>query len=145
MSEVGQVPVLVKRELSGFILNRLQGALLNEALRLFRDGYVSVEDLDKIVKHGQGLRWSFMDPFETIDLNTPAGVADYGRRYGPLYADVDAQRDGVSPWEKETLAALEVERRSALPLEGLAERQAWRDRQLMALGAYRKSLDERDS
>jgi len=142
MSEVGQVPVLVRRELPGFVLNRLQGALLNEALRLFRDGYVSAEDLDKTVKHGLGLRWSFMGPFETIDLNAPAGVTDYARRYGPLYADVDAQRDGASPWQEETVAALEAERRSALPLEGLAERQAWRDRQLMALDAYRKSLDE---
>lgn len=142
MSDVGQVPVLVKRELPGFILNRLQGALLNEALRLFRDGYVSAEDLDKTVKHGLGLRWSFMGPFETIDLNAPAGVVDYASRYGPLYSNVDAQRDRASPWQAETLAALEAERRSVLPLESLAERQAWRDRQLMALGTYQKSLDE---
>ncbi|WP_026001974.1 3-hydroxyacyl-CoA dehydrogenase family protein [Vreelandella stevensii] len=80
MQEVGQAPILVKREVQGFILNRLQGALLNEALRLFRDGYVSAEDLDKTVKHGLGLRWSFMGPFETIDLNAPAGVVDYAWR-----------------------------------------------------------------
>lgn len=92
MEEAQQTPILVRKEIQGFILNRLQGALLNESLRLFRDGYVSAEDLDKTVKHGLGLRWSFMGPFETIDLNAPNGVVDYGDRYGPLYRDVDRQR-----------------------------------------------------
>src|SRR5918993_669434 len=45
MQDVGQVPVLVRRELDGFILNRLQGALLSEAMRLVADGYVSADDL----------------------------------------------------------------------------------------------------
>ena len=49
MAEVGQVPVDVRRELDGFILNRLQGALLAEAMRLVGEGYVSPDDLDKTV------------------------------------------------------------------------------------------------
>ncbi|PMR73276.1 3-hydroxyacyl-CoA dehydrogenase [Billgrantia endophytica] len=136
MAAIDQIPILVRREVQGFILNRLQGALLNEALRLFRDGYVSAADLDKTVKHGLGLRWSFMGPLETIDLNAPAGVIDYGRRYGPLYRDIDLQRDAADPWAPETLARLDAERRDELPGEGLAERQAWRDRRLMALMAH---------
>ncbi len=142
MTAVRQQPILVKREVQGFILNRLQGALLNEALRLFRDGYVSAEDLDKTVKYGLGLRWSFMGPLETIDLNAPAGVVDYARRYGPLYRDVDAQRDGSDPWAEETLAALDAERRTLLPSDGLADRQAWRDRRLMALMAHQQSAND---
>ena len=138
MQEVGQAPILVKREVQGFILNRLQGALLNEALRLFRDGYVSAEDLDKTVKHGLGLRWSFMGPFETIDLNAPAGVVDYAGRYGPLYRDVDTQRSAANPWEPETLERLAQERREILSEAQLAERQAWRDRRLMALMAHQR-------
>ena len=67
----------------GFILNRLQAALLNEAWRLVKEDYVTVEDLDKCLKDGLGLRWSFMGPFETIDLNAPGGVPDYAERYGP--------------------------------------------------------------
>ena len=46
---VGQVPIVVRRELDGFILNRLQGALLSEAMRLVGEGYVSPDDLDKTV------------------------------------------------------------------------------------------------
>lgn len=141
MEQAGQAPILVRKEVQGFILNRLQGALLNEALRLFRDGYVSAEDLDKTVKHGLGLRWSFMGPLETIDLNAPSGVVDYGQRYGPLYRDVDRQRGDDDPWDPATLDALDRERRERLPSDGLADRQAWRDRRLMALMAHQRSFD----
>ena len=68
------------REIEGFILNRLQGALLAEAFRLVGEGYVSPQDLDKTIKDGLGLRWSFMGPFETIELNAP------GRHRGLLRA-----------------------------------------------------------
>ena len=68
---VGQVPIVVKKEIDGFILNRLQAVLLSEAFRLVEDGYVTPQDLDKTIKDGLGLRWSFMGPFETIELNAP--------------------------------------------------------------------------
>ena len=67
----------MKRELDGFIMNRLQGALLEEAFRLVADGYASVEDIDIGIRDGLALRWSFMGPFETMDLNAPGGVRDY--------------------------------------------------------------------
>ena len=56
-----------------------------EAFRLVRDGVVSPEDLDHTMKDGLGLRWSFMGPFETVDLNAPGGIADYCRRYVEFY------------------------------------------------------------
>jgi 3-hydroxyacyl-CoA dehydrogenase len=61
-------------------VNRLQAALLMEAWRLVQEDYCTVEDLDKCLKDGLGLRWAFMGPFETIDLNAPGGLADYARR-----------------------------------------------------------------
>ena len=77
MAGCGMEPITVKREIEGFILNRLQLAVLNEAFRLIAEDYVSAEDLDKTIKDGLALRWSFMGPIETIDLNAPQGVADY--------------------------------------------------------------------
>ncbi|WP_327358499.1 3-hydroxyacyl-CoA dehydrogenase family protein [Caballeronia humi] len=59
------------KEIEGFDLNRLQSALLREAWALQRDGVASCEDIDKTVRNGLGWRWSFMGPFETIDLNGP--------------------------------------------------------------------------
>ena len=75
----------MRREIDGFILNRLQGALLSEAMRLVGEGVVSPEDLDRTVRDGLGLRWSFMGPFATIELNAPGGVADYCARYSGFY------------------------------------------------------------
>jgi 3-hydroxyacyl-CoA dehydrogenase len=87
---VGQVPITVRREVDGFILNRLQGALLAEAFRLVGEGYVSPQDLDHTIKDGLGLRWSFMGPFETIELNAPGGIPDYCARYTGFYKRLQA-------------------------------------------------------
>ena len=54
---VGQVPIVVKKEIDGFILNRMQAVLLSEAMRLVGGGYVEAEDLDKTIRDGLGLRW----------------------------------------------------------------------------------------
>lgn len=137
----GQVPIRIHQETAGFVLNRLQGALLNEALRLVGDGVVSVEAIDATVKHGLGLRWSFMGPFETIDLNAPGGVAEYGRRYGPLFDSIRPEGSGVPLWSEARLADVERQRRRQLPEAQLGPRQAWRDRRLMALVRHKRDAD----
>lgn len=138
MTRAGQVPATVAREMEGFALNRLQGALLAEAFRLIDDDVISPADLDALVKHGLGLRWSFMGPLETIDLNAPGGLADYCERYGPLYALMQQQ---MTPreWRAELIARLQTARRAELPTNLLAVRQEWRDRRLMALLAHKKA------
>jgi L-gulonate 3-dehydrogenase len=138
MIEVGQQPILVQREIDGFILNRLQGALLNEAFRLAEDGFASPEDIDKAVSYGLGLRWSFMGPFETIELNAPGGIADYMRRYGEMYHAMAKAQADPRPWGPELVARMEAARREVLPQDRLSERQAWRDRRLMALAAHKR-------
>ncbi|PWE55807.1 3-hydroxyacyl-CoA dehydrogenase [Metarhizobium album] len=142
MTGVGQVPVLVRREIEGFILNRLQGALLNEAWALFEEGYASAADIDKTVSYGLGLRWSFMGPFETIDLNAPGGVKDYAERLGPLYHGIAQSRTAPRPWSADLIADVTAERRAALPAEDLAGRRDWRDAYLTRLAAFRKRQEE---
>jgi len=138
--KVGQVAITVKKEVEGFILNRLQAALLLESWRLVKDDYVSVEDLDKCIKDGLGLRWSFMGPFETIDLNAPGGVSDYAGRYGAvLYGMMtDVKHEA---WDDKLVAKIEVERRKLMPQTQHTEREAWRDRRLMALIAHKRSME----
>ena len=136
-AQAGQSPVLLKKEITGFLLNRIQGAVLNEALNLYANGYASVEDLDKVLKDGLGLRWAFMGPFETIDLNAPDGVIDYAARYGPTYRDV-ARTQLPNEWNAALLKEIEAERRSVLPADQLAERARWRDNRLMALVAHQR-------
>ncbi|NEX64735.1 3-hydroxyacyl-CoA dehydrogenase [Noviherbaspirillum galbum] len=139
----GQVPIVVRREVQGFIVNRLQGALLSEAFRLVEDGYVSSADVDKAIKDGLGLRWSFMGPFETIDLNAPGGIRDYCGRYGPLYHDIAKQAEPRA-WNDELLGRLERERQQELPPDRRQERQAWRDQRLMNLVAHKRDASKQE-
>jgi 3-hydroxyacyl-CoA dehydrogenase len=129
MRGAGQAPIIMKRELDGFVMNRLQGALLQEAFRL-------VADIG--IREGLGLRWAFMGPFETIDLNAPAGVADYIARYDGLYQNLWQSQQHVANWA-EASGAIEAERRAALPAEALGARATWRDRRLMALLAHKRA------
>jgi 3-hydroxyacyl-CoA dehydrogenase len=138
MRRAGQAPIVMKRELDGFVMNRLQGALLQEAFRLVADGYASVEDVDIGIRDGLGLRWAFMGPFETIDLNAPGGVADYIARFNGLYRNLWPSQQRAVSWT-EASDAIEAERRAALPADGLAEHARWRDRRLMALLAHKRS------
>ena len=144
MLQVGQVPATIRREVQGFVLNRLQGALLAEAFRLVADGVVSPEDLDATVKHGLGLRWSFMGPFETIDLNAPGGLQDYCARYGGLYAELQQQMTPRA-WDDALVSHLDAAQRKSLPGDRHVERQAWRDRRLMALLAHKQAQDKDDA
>lgn len=141
----GQAPLVMKRELDGFIMNRLQGALLHEAFRLVADGYASVEDVDTGIRDGLALRWSFMGPFETIDLNAPGGIRDFVDRYGPLYAQIFEQMSRRVDWSGEVLDTVETQRRERLALDGLEERQLWRDRRLMALAAQKNQSHQEHS
>jgi L-gulonate 3-dehydrogenase len=136
MTRAGQVPATVKKEMDGFALNRLQGALLAEAFRLLADDVISPADLDALVKHGLGLRWSFMGPLETIDLNAPGGLADYCTRYGPLYATMQQQMTPME-WDPALIDRLQAARRAELPANMQPVRQEWRDRRLMALLAHK--------
>ena len=134
--------VHVRKEVQGFVLNRLQAALLREAWALVEDGVASCEDIDRTVRDGLGWRWSFMGPFETIDLNAAGGIADYAVRLGPLMHEIARSRNHEEPWSQELIRKVEAERRQLLSQDSLPGRRAWRDRLLMALAAERKKKSE---
>ena len=136
---IGQVPIVVRREIEGFVLNRLQGALLAEAFRLVGDGVVSPQDLDRTVKDGLGLRWSFMGPFETIELNAPGGIADYCARYSGFYRRLQSAPAGPEVYAEENVVRILAEWGVAPSSEHLAARARWRDRRLAALRAHKKA------
>ncbi len=109
-----------------------------EAWRLVEEGLASAADVDRTISEGLGLRWSFMGPFETIDLNAPGGIADYAARLGPLYQRIAASRSEHHVWDASLIAEIERQRREVLPHADLAERSAWRDRRLMALAKHKR-------
>jgi L-gulonate 3-dehydrogenase len=130
-AQAGLKPVLVRREVEGFVFNRLQGALLREAYCLVRDGVASVEDIDDLVRLGLGRRWSVIGPFETADLNTRGGIASHAEKMGPAYERMGAERGQHDPWSKELVEDVTRQRRALLSLDDWAARVRWRDEQLL--------------
>jgi L-gulonate 3-dehydrogenase len=138
LESAGMSVIRLEREVEGFVFNRLQGAVLREAYCLVRDGVVSVDDLDRVVREGLGRRWSVVGPFETADLNTRGGIEAHAERLGPAYASMGAERGQSDPWTPELVAQVARERRRLLPLEDWDRRVAWRDRMLMAVERCRR-------
>jgi L-gulonate 3-dehydrogenase len=141
--EIGQVPVTINREINGFVLNRLQGALLAEAFRLVGEGYISAEDLDHTVKDGLGLRWSFLGPLETIELNAPGGIPDYCARYTGFYKELASAAAGPEVYESPNVDRVIA----AWPHQPTAERIAGltlrRNERLAALAAHKAAEKEK--
>jgi L-gulonate 3-dehydrogenase len=140
--EIGQVPVTINREINGFVLNRLQGALLAEAFRLVGEGYISAEDLDHTVKDGLGLRWSFLGPFETIELNAPGGIPDYCARYTGFYKELAASAAGPEVYQSpnvDRVIAAWPHRASPERITKLTQR---RNERLAALAAHKRTQND---
>lgn len=130
-SRAGLSPILVQKEVEGFVFNRLQGAVLREAYALVRDGVATVEDIDTVMRDGLGRRWAFMGPFETVDLNTRGGIASHAEKMGPAYERMGAERGQHDPWTPELVTEVTRQRREVLPLDQWEQRVAWRDEQLL--------------
>jgi 3-hydroxyacyl-CoA dehydrogenase len=142
LRDAGHAPIVMKREIDGFVMNRLQGALLEEAFRLVEQGVAGIEDIDVGIRDGLALRWSFMGPFETIDLNAPGGVRDYAERYQSIYSRIFPSTQWRADWSGPVMDSIEPERRKVLGADRLVERQAWRDRRLIALTAHKRWADK---
>lgn len=135
--------VRVNKEVEGFVLNRLQAVLLREAWTLVAEGVCSCEDIDKTIRDGLGWRWSFMGPFETIDLNAPNGVADYAARFGPLFHRIAKSRDQERPWDEPLVKEVESQRRQYVKHSELNARRNWRDDQLMQFAVHRERSSDK--
>lgn len=144
LASIGQVPVVVRREIEGFVMNRLQTAVVNEAIALVAGGVIEPADLDKVMKHSLGLRWAFMGPFETMDLNAPNGFQDYAARYGRYYQAMGRSLGVAEPWPSEALERIEESRREETPREAVTERMRWRDQSLMRLLAIKDIAAENE-
>ena len=77
-------PIMVKKELPGYLADRLQEALWREALHIINEGYATTKDLDRAIEDGPGLRWSLMGTFLTFHLaGGKAGMKHMLKQFGP--------------------------------------------------------------
>ncbi len=125
--------ISLSEEIDGFVVNRLQGALLEEAFKLIGRGIVSAEDLDKAICDGLGLRWSFMGPMQTIHLNAPGGIAQYVERYGDMYRGFELGTQDAVDWASVVEEKVRANFEQTIPVADIPKAQAVRDRTLMAL------------
>ncbi len=95
-------------------------------------------EVDRAISDGLGLRWVFMGPFETIDLNAPSGIAEYCRNLGPMYLDLAKEQADPRPWSPELVEKIETELRTRTSADALPERKAWRDAYLAELVAFKR-------
>jgi L-gulonate 3-dehydrogenase len=128
----------MKREIDGFLMNRLQGAVLEECVRLVDQGLVSVDDIDASVRDGLALRWSFIGPFETADLNAPGGIEDYITRYQAGFKRQFQTQTTRVDWAGSVMKTIVEARRAQYSVEEIAARQSWRDARLMSLASYKR-------
>ena len=83
---LGKAPVVLHREINGFVGNRLQAAVLRESIYLVQQGVVSVEELDTLVTNSLGLRWAAVGPFKGIHLGGgPGGITHFLTHLGPMF------------------------------------------------------------
>jgi len=86
LRDAGKRPVLVRRDIPGFIANRIQHALAREAISLLENGVASAEDIDEVVKWSLGIRLALTGPLEQRDMNgidVHCAIAEY------LYPDLE--------------------------------------------------------
>ena len=99
---------------------------------------MSPQDLDKTIKDGLGLRWSFMGPFATIELNAPGGIADYCARYTGFYKRLQSKPAGPEVYDDANIANILKEWGKQATPKQLAELTRWRDQRLAALAAHKR-------
>ncbi|XP_072542140.1 lambda-crystallin homolog isoform X1 [Salminus brasiliensis] len=140
MSEVGQAPVRIRKEIDGFALNRVQYAIIAECWRLVKDGVISVKDIDLVMSEGLGMRYAFIGPFETMHLNAPEGLEDYLKRYREGMKRVLSSFGPVPEFDGEAATRINKEICELIPndQEHLSARRERRDQLLMGLAKLKK-------
>jgi ketoreductase RED1 len=130
---LGKAPVVLHREIAGFVGNRLQAAVLRESIYLVQQGVVTVEELDRVVTNSLGLRWSAVGPFQGIHLGGgPGGITHFLTHLGPVFQGLFDEL-GNSRIDEETIAQLAHQTEQAYGPMPNASMAAERDRKQLAV------------
>lgn len=128
LRRAGMAPVVLDRYAPGFVLNRLQAALLREAVSLVGAGVASPEVVDTVMRDGLGLRWALMGPFGTGHANADGGIASYFRMYGDAYRAMWEDLDAAPAFDEDVIETIAAGTTAMYGEGAVAELAAWRDR-----------------
>lgn len=140
MSALGQEPIMVNKEIDGFILNRLQYVLVAEAMHLVGEGYCSAEDLDKVMTSGLALRWASIGPFMTAHLNAAKGFAGFVEQLEPMMKKMGADAVTDYDWGPELVKKIHGSMEKLVAIENIPEAQRWRDRKILGTRASQEPV-----
>ncbi len=124
MACIGQAPIILNREIEGFVLNRLQWALPGEALHLVGEGVCSPDDIDRALIYGLALRWAFIGPFEVGHLNANQGLDGYFAGLREAIARVQGSLRADYPPDDRTVALAHHALTRRIAIAGIPDRQA---------------------
>lgn len=133
MVDLGMRPIVLLKEIDGFILNRLQFTLVAEAMHLVGEGYCTPEDIDAVLTEGLALRWASIGPFEVAHLNAIDGFQGFVDRLGLMMKRLGADARPDYDWTPQQIAAANDVLEKRIPVKEIANRQAWRDKRILAL------------
>lgn len=132
LAEAGMEPIVVKKEIDGFILNRLQYTLVAEALHLVGEGYCDAEDVDRVITRGLALRWASIGPFMTAHLNAREGFAGFVEQLGPMMKKMGQSAKTDYDWSMDMIRDIHEQLAQSQPVDTIPQAQAWRDRRILA-------------
>ena len=138
LESVGQSPVQMNRYLPGFLLNRLQAALLREAVFLYGSGAASAEAIDTVVREGLGLRWALLGPFGTGHTNADGGAGEYYRRYGDAYRETWRELEADPEFSERVIDGIHAETEGMYGASATEALCAWRDRVVRRIRALKE-------
>jgi len=141
LTSLGHKPIVLKKEVEGFALNRVQYAILNEMWRLVSEGILSVEDADLVMKEGLAPRYIFMGPLETAQLNAN-GFIDYCQRYADCIFTVSQSQLDIPKMCPDSHVGKEIDAglQKVVPDSELGSRREWRDKNLALLSLFKTNL-----
>ena len=144
MDGLGQVPIVLRREIRGFILNRLQFTLVGELMHLVAEGVCSPADADKAVRHGLALRWAFLGPTEVAHLNATEGFLGFTDGLGAMMKRLARESRVDYDWTRADAEAIHAAVDAYMPVENMEDFQRWRDRRIMALRAHLADMQSQE-
>ncbi len=128
MRNVGQKPVVLNTFVPGFLLNRLQVALLREAINLVERGVADAAAIDAVVQHGLGLRWALLGPFGVANTNADGGIREYLERFAESLDTLMRDLGGTPRMDRALVERIGEQTDANTAATPLAEIRRWRDR-----------------
>jgi len=139
MKSIGQKPVRMNYFVTGYLANRIQAAVVREALHLVNKGVADVEAVDTVISEALGLRWALFGNFGTNHTNADQGIREYYARYSQAYKDLMNDLDPtLPPFDPEMIERIGKGVDVMMGPSSVADLCRWRDRMVRKIRSLKE-------